>query len=107
MCGAGGPSQRWTPQSIGDLVDVARRAAELVGSSTEISGLGIASTGYWEDVPTVQLILEDPEQSEHIRQRITDQAALPHDELSRFVGTWTAEVDDLRLRVICVEQGVI
>lgn len=101
------PSRLWTPYGAGDLVDAARRAADLVGSSVELNALSVQPPTDETELPVVQLVVNDLETSESIRLRLTEQQMLPHFLRTRFAGTWAAEIDDIELRVLCVEQGVL
>ncbi len=95
----------WMPYGAGDLVDAACRAAELIGSSAQIAGIAVTPPHQGSDMPTVQVVLEDPELSEGIRERLTDQTMLPHFVHSDYAGTWSVETDDVLLRVVCSEAG--
>ncbi len=97
-------SRTWSPDGIGDLVDAARRAAEDIGSSTEVLSLTVVPPSSNSDLPTVQVLLDDLALSEDIRERLTNQEMLPHFFGTRYAGTWAAEIDDLVLRVVCVER---
>ena len=97
----------WLPYGAGDLVDAARRGAELIGSSTEVTALSVQPPTDNTHLPVVQIVVNDLETSEGIRLRLTDQQMLPHFLQTRFAGTWAAEIDDIELRVLCIEQGVL
>ena len=97
----------WLPYGAGDLVDAARRAAELVGSSTELTAISVQPPTDEAHLPVVQVVVNDLETSESIRLRLTEQQMLPHFLRTRFAGTWAAEIDDIELRVLCIEKGVL
>lgn len=101
------PSRLWSPYGGGDLVDAARRAVELVGSSTELNAISVQPPTYETQFPIVQLVVNDVETSENIRLRLTEQPMLPQFLGTRSAGTWAAEIDDIELRVLCIEQGVL
>jgi hypothetical protein len=95
----------WLPYGAGDLVDAARRAADLIGSAAEISALAVMPPPEGSDLPTVQVVLDDPDFSEDIRQRFTEQEMLPHFVHSAYAGSWAVEMDHVLLRVVCTEAG--
>jgi hypothetical protein len=95
----------WSPANIGDLVDAARRAAELIGSATEVARFSVLPPSTSSAFPTVQVVLHDRELSEAIRMRLTSQDMLPHFIGTPVAGTWRAEVDDLVLALICIEEA--
>lgn len=97
----------WLPYGAGDLVDAARRAAELIGSSTEATAISVQPPADEAHLPVVQVVVNDLDTSEDIRLRLTEQQMLPHFLRTRFAGTWAAEIDDIELRVLCIEQGVL
>jgi hypothetical protein len=53
----------------------------------------------------VQVVLHDRELSEVIRMRLTSQHMLPHFIGTPVTGAWRAEVDDLVLALICIEEA--
>jgi hypothetical protein len=95
----------WMPYGAGDLVDAARRAADLIGSSAEISALAVMPPPEGSDMPTVQVVIDDPDLFEGIRQRLTEQEMLPHFVHSAYAGSWAVEMDNVLLRVVCTEAG--
>jgi hypothetical protein len=101
-----GPKSPWLPYGAGDLVDAARRAAELVGSSTELTAISVQPPDE-AHLPIVQVVVNDLETSESIRLRLSEQQMLSHFLRTRFAGTWAAEIDDIELHVLCIEQGVL
>lgn len=101
------PQRLWPPYGAGDLVDAARRAAELIGSSTELNAISVQPPTDEANLPVVQVVVNDLETSESIRLRLTEQQMLAHFVRTRFVGSWAAEIDDLELHVLCIEQGEI
>ena len=100
---------RWSgsASSVGDLVDVARRAAELIGSGSEVACLSVIPPTGPDALPIVRLVLDDPDLSERIRMRLTEQEMLPHFINLPFAGSWRAEVDDLVLSVINLDPDVL
>ena len=94
----------WSPYGVGDLVDAARRAAELIGSSTEVLAIAVGAPPNTSALPTARLVVDDAELSERIRERLTDQEMLPFFVGTPFASTWAAEADDFVLQVACVEE---
>jgi hypothetical protein len=92
------PSAAWT---VGELVDTARRAAELIGRERDVLQLAVYRPSREGDVPTVQVTVGDQDACERARLNVTGQEMLPHFFGISSLSRWTAEIDDMVLSVSC------
>jgi hypothetical protein len=89
----------WGHWGIGDLADVARRAGELLGGTTEVRRVSIEPPLEELGLPRMIVVVRDEEAVAVLAERVTALEDLPRYCGNAFGGGWVAEVDDMEIHV--------
>jgi hypothetical protein len=91
-------ARTWSSYSLGEAADAAWRVADILGSGVEPVSVHIEPPSSVEELPWVELVVREPVDVWHLRDRLTDG-----DELLGVTGThpevWTAVVNETILTV--------
>jgi hypothetical protein len=89
----------WGAWGLGDLADVSRRAAELLGSGTDARVITVEPPRDRLRLARVIVVVRDEEAVALLADRVTTRENLPRYCGNPFGGGWVAEVDDMELHV--------
>jgi hypothetical protein len=89
----------WGAWGLGDLADVSRRAAELLGSGTEVRVITVEPPRDPLGLPRAVVVVRDDEAVTLLANRVTAREDLPSYCGNPFGGGWVAEVEDMELHV--------
>jgi hypothetical protein len=97
-------SARWEDWRLGDLSDALRRACDVLGASAPVAWVAVYSPTSPEDVPSIQLAVEDRAALENLRAQIVEGEFPPLFIDDGRDTAFTAGVDDVCLHVWCRKQ---
>jgi hypothetical protein len=95
----------WGEWAIGDLTQALLRAESLLSASAPVEGVTIDLRGSLSVMPRVSIIVKDESQVAELRSRVAASEYMPHFLGKPLPWVFTAEVDDLHLRVLCLDEG--
>lgn len=89
---------RWGEWRLGDLCAALRRASDVIGPSAPVRWVVVAAPTSEDELPAVQVAVDDATALAAVRDQLLDSEYLPH-----FTGatefSFEAEVNDLELLV--------
>lgn len=89
----------WGQWGLGDLADVSRWAAEVLGSATVVRRISIEPPSDELGTPRVITVVRDEQAVALLAERVIAQEQFPRLCGDRFGGGWFAEVDGVELHV--------
>jgi hypothetical protein len=89
----------WGDWGLGDLADVSRRVAELIGSGTDVRVITVEPPRDPLGLPRVIVVVRHEEVVTLLADRVTARENLSSYCGDPFGGGWVAEVDDMELHV--------
>jgi hypothetical protein len=95
-CASGSGWGRW---GLGDLADVSRWAAEILGSATLVRRLSLEPPSDQLGTPRVIAVVHDEQTVALLAERVMAQEQFPPLRGDRFGGGWFAELDGVELHV--------
>ena len=95
----------WGAWAMGDLTQAVQRTEALLGASAAVGGVAIDLPGSLAVAPRVSVIVKDETQVADLRSRVAASEYLPHFLGKQLPWVFCADVNDLHLRVLCLEDG--
>jgi hypothetical protein len=89
----------WGDWGLGDLADIVRRTADLLGSGTAVCRMYIDPPQEELGLPRTMLVVPDEDTVAALAARILSEDAPARFCGESFGGGWAAEVDDIELHV--------
>lgn len=92
-------SLSWGDWRMGDLADAARRASDVFGPGAPVSSMIILPPAAPENLPSVQVVVEDRVALERLRAELSHSECLYHLQGSLDGSAFQTEANDLFLHV--------
>lgn len=89
----------WGHWGLGDLADVVRRTAELLGTATGVRRIAVEPPHEELGLPIATVVVRDEEAVSALADRISRDEKPTRFCGNSFGGGWVAEVDDMELHV--------
>ena len=93
------PAGLWGDWRLGDLSDALRRVADVLGPSSPAGHVHVYPPTGLEELPCVQLTVEDELAVQRLRRVLSEGEHLPHFTEDPFGSAFQAEVNDVHLDV--------
>ena len=93
------PAGQWGDWRLGDLSDALRRVADVLGPSAHAGRVHVYPPTGLEELPCVQLTVEDELAVQRLRRVLSEGEHLPHFTEDPFGSAFQAEVNDVHLDV--------
>ena len=95
----------WSDWAMGDLTQAVKRTEALLGASAAVGGVAIDLPGSLAVAPRVSVIVKDESLVAELRSRVAASEYLPHFLGKQLTWVFCADVNDLHLRVLSLEDG--
>lgn len=95
----------WGPWGLGDLADVTRHVAYLLGSATPVLRIAVDAPTENDDRPRITVFARDHEQFHGLWEHLAGDQTLPFPPIASGSDARSVEVDGIELRLVLTAEA--